>query len=623
VPETAETTAEAIDTLRRRANRLRVASLQATSAAGSGHPTTCMSAADLVSALFFSVMRYDPAWPDHPANDRFVLSKGHAAPVLYAAWAEAGALSWDRLNTLRRHDSELEGHPTARFAWSEAATGSLGQGLSIGLGMALAAKYLEKAPYRTFVMMGDGECAEGSVWEAANMASHYKLDNLIAILDVNRLGQSQATMFGHDIEAYTRRFEAFGWRAIPVDGHDMEAVLKALHSAAAGDPSERPTVVVARTYKGRGVSFLEDKDGWHGKPLPEEDLQRALKELQPLGDPIPFKPSIPPEITVRLSRKSGTMEAPAYIRGDDVATRTAYGAALVKLGKMDPSVVALDGDTKNSTYADKFMKAFPDRFFEGFIAEQNLAGAAVGLARRGFNPFVSAFACFLTRSYDFIRMAAIGKARIRFCGSHSGVSIGPDGPSQMGLEDLAMMRTIAGSIVLYPSDAVSTERLVEAAADHDGIAYIRTSRPKTRVIYENGATFPVGGSKAVKGSGNDTVTLVGAGVTLHESLKAADILKDEGIRARVVDAYSVKPVDSEGLARHAAETANRMVIAEDHYEAGGLGEAISTALTGSGARITPLAVRELPRSGKPEELMEAHGISARAIAGAAREAIRG
>ncbi len=622
MPQTTDRTAETIDSLKRRADRLRVATLEATTAAGSGHPTTCMSAADLVSALFFGVMRYDPAWHDHPANDRFVLSKGHAAPLLYAAWAEAGAIPREDLATLRRFDSVLEGHPTARFDWSEAATGSLGQGLSIGAGIALAAKYLEKAPYRTFVLLGDGECAEGAVWEAANMASHYELDNLVAIVDVNRLGQSQATMFGHEIEAYARRFEAFGWRALPVDGHDMAAVVKTLSSAAAGDGTGRPTAVVARTFKGRGVSFLEDKDGWHGKPLTRDELARALEEIPRAEAPGAFRPVVRPEITVGLTKRQGAPEPPAYTRGEEVATRTAYGTALVKLGKVDPKVVALDGDTKNSTYSETFMKAFPDRFFEGFIAEQNLVGAAVGLARRGFNPFVSTFACFLTRGYDFIRMAPIGRARIRFCGSHCGVSIGPDGPSQMGLEDLAMMRTIAGSIVLYPSDAVSTERLVAAAADHDGVAYVRTSRPKTPVLYENAASFPVGGSKAVKATGGDQVALVGAGVTLHEALKAREILAADGIRARVVDAYSVKPVDAEGISKHAVDSGGRLVIAEDHYEAGGLGEAIVAGLQGHAVRIEHLAVRDVPRSGSPEELLEAYGISAAAIAAAARRLVR-
>lgn len=620
----AETTAPNPDLaiLERRADRLRVECIKATTAAGSGHPTTCLSAADITSALFYGVMRYDPARPDHPANDRFVLSKGHAAPLLYAAWAEAGAIPFDKLQTLRRIDSDLEGHPTWRFRWSEAATGSLGQGLSIGLGMALAGKYLEKAPYRVFVLMGDGESAEGSVWEAANLASHYKLDNLIALVDVNALGQSQRTMFKHDVEAYRRRFEAFGWRAITVDGHDMQASLRALQSAAGADGG-RPSAVIARTLKGKGVSFIEDKDGWHGKPLSRDEMEKALKELPPLGEPIPFQPHLPPPFTPVLAGGTGDLEAPRYQKGQNFATREAYGEALVKLGKADPRVVAMDGDTKNSTFAEKFMKAFPGRFFEGFIAEQNIAGAAVGLARRGFNPFVSAFACFLTRSFDFIRMAAIGKSRIRLCGSHSGVSIGEDGPSQMGLEDLAMMRAVAGSIVLYPSDAVSTERLAAVAAAHDGIAYIRTSRPKSAVLYENSEMFPAGGSKTLRASGNDAVTLVGAGVTLHEAIKAADALKSEGIAARVVDAYSVKPLDASGIAKHAAQTGGHVVVAEDHYEAGGLGEAIGAALCGQGVRVTHLCVRFLPRSGKPEELLEAHGISGRAIAEAAKKAVAG
>jgi len=616
--QTSPPTAESIERLRRRAGHLRAASMRATTAAGSGHPTTCMSAADIVSALFFGVMRYDPKRPDHPANDRFVLSKGHAAPLLYAAWSQAGAVDPAQIETLRRIDSRLEGHPTWRFEWSEAATGSLGQGLSIGLGMALAGKYLEKAPYRVFVLMGDGECAEGSVWEAANLASHYRLDNLVAIVDVNGIGQSQRTMFGHDVSAYTRRFEAFGWETIAVDGHDMEAVLGALKRAALGGTS-RPTAVVARTFKGQGVSFLQDKDGWHGKPLGREELAKALLELEPLGSAIPFEPALPPDFKPAAGKGGGSVEPPRYEKGKLIATRTAYGDALVKLGKADPRIVALDGDTKNSTFAETFMKAFPERFFEGFIAEQNIAGAAVGLARRGYNPFVSAFACFLTRAYDFIRMAAIGRARIRFCGSHSGVSIGEDGPSQMGLEDLAMMRTIQGSIVLYPADAVATERLVAAAAAHDGVAYIRTNRPKTPVLYDNDESFPVGGSKALRSSGLDAVLLLGAGVTLNESIEAAGLLARDGIAARVVDAYSVKPVDAEGLAKHAAQSGSRMVITEDHYEAGGLGEAIAAAIAGQGVKIARLAVRELPRSGKPEELIEAHGISARAIAAAARK----
>jgi len=451
-------------------------------------------------------------------------------------------------------------------------------------------------------------------------ASHYKLDNLIAVVDVNGLGQSQRTMFGHDLNAYTRRFEACGWRALGVDGHDLGAALAALQSAArSGDG--KPSAVIARTLKGKGVSFLEDKEGWHGKPLSKEELERALREIPDPGDLLPFTATPPPPFTPVLPAGTGDVEPPAYSKGQSVATREAYGEALVKLGRSDGRIVALDGDTKNSTFADRFMKAFPGRFFEGFIAEQNIAGVAVGLARRGFNPFVSAFACFLTRSFDFIRMAAIGRARVRFCGSHSGVSIGEDGPSQMGLEDLAMMRAVAGSIVLYPSDAVSTERLVAAAAAHDGIAYIRTSRPKTAVLYANTERFPVGGSKAVRATGRDAVTLVGAGVTLHESLKAADMLQSEGISARVVDAYSVKPVDVEGLAKHAAETGGRLVTAEDHFEAGGLGEAIAAALSGEGFRITRLAVRDLPRSGKPDELLDAHGISGKAVAAAARRTL--
>jgi transketolase len=618
LPQTTVRTGETIETLQLRANRLRAASMRATTAAGSGHPTTCMSAADLTAALFFGVMRYDPKDPNNPANDRFVLSKGHAAPILYAAFAESGAVDESQLNTLRQIDSPLEGHPTANFEWSEAATGSLGQGLSIGFGMAMSGKFLEKAPYRVFVMMGDGECAEGSVWEAANLAAHYKLDNLVAIVDVNGIGQSQRTMFGHDTDQYVRRFEAFGWEAEAVDGHDMDAVLKILTKAANAQGSGKPFAVIAKTFKGQGVSFLADKDGWHGKPLKPDVLEKALAELGNLDSPGIFKPEPPPEFKSNIGEATGNVEAPTYEKGQMVATRNAYGDALVKLGKADPRIVAMDCDTKNSTFSLTFMEAFPERFFELFIAEQNLAGAAVGLARRGFNPFISTFACFLTRAYDFVRMAAIGKAKIRLVGSHSGVSIGEDGPSQMGLEDLAMMRTIEGSIVLYPSDAVSTERLTAAAAAHDGISYMRTSRPKTAVLYDNDEAFPVGGSKVVRSSDKDTVLLAGAGITLHESLAAADILAKEGISARVMDLYSVKPIDGKGLKKNAAETGNKIVITEDHYESGGIGEAAATALSGIPVNITRLAVRGLPRSGKPADLLAAHSIDARAIAEAAR-----
>ncbi len=597
--------------LKRKATNLRIHSILSTSEAGSGHPTTCLSAADIVSALFFHAMRYDCADAQNPNNDRFILSKGHAAPLLYAAYAEAGIIPIDDLLTLRQIDSILEGHPTPRFDWTEVATGSLGQGLSLGLGMALNGKYLDKSDYRVYVLLGDGETAEGGVWEAAALASHYQLNNLIGIVDVNALGQSQRTMYAFDIETYCSRFEAFGWQTIGIDGHDYDEILPALKKAKAS--TDKPTMIVAKTYKGKGVSFLENEDNWHGKAVAKgEQLDKALAELGPLNTDISVEVEAPNPIDSQPT-KIKACEPPDYAADEEVATRGGYGTGLAKLGAANPNVVALDGDTKNSTYAEQFMELYPDRFFEMFIAEQNLVGAGIGLAKRGKIPFVSTFAAFLSRAYDQIRMSAISQANIKYAGSHCGVSIGEDGPSQMGLEDIAMFRAIPDSVVLYPSDAVAAERLIAEAAAHQGIVYIRTSRPKTTLLYDATDSFPIGGCKVVRKSAEDKATIVTAGVTLHEALKAHDILAKEGVNVRIIDLYSVKPVDTETLLSAASETNNTLITVEDHYPEGGLGDAVLDAVATEDIRVHKLAVTGIPRSGKPEELLELHGISANAI----------
>ncbi len=610
----ARTNDDLITALEAMGNALRIHSIVATSEAGSGHPTSCMSAADLAAAVFFYAMRYEVANPKNPVNDRFVFSKGHAAPLLYAAWAEAGAFPVERLKTLREFTSDLEGHPTPRLPWVEVATGSLGQGLSCGVGMALNSKYLDKIGNNIFVLMGDGEAAEGSVWEAAEIASYYKLDNLIAIVDVNGLGQSQRTMYGHDTEVYRRRFEAFGWHAIAVDGHNVPEIIAALDEVMS--ITGKPAVIVAATKKGKGVSFAEDKNGWHGKAFKKgEELDRALAELQPKIENFAGLKMKTPEgrgVGEGPGVNGGPVES-EYPVGQRIATREAYGEALARLGDVNPLVVALDGDTKNSTYSDRFMKAHQGRFFELFIAEQNMVGVAVGLGSMGKIPFASTFACFLTRAYDQIRMAAVSQANLKLCGSHAGVSIGEDGPSQMALEDLAMMRAIEGSTVLYPSDAVSTEYAVRLSAEHRGIVYIRTSRPQTPVIYTKSEQFEIGRSKVIRESSDDLATIVGCGVTLFEALAAYDQLKAEGISVRVVDLFSVKPVDEETLRASGKATNNLIITVEDHAGWGGIGDAVASAVSPSGIRVYQLAVREVPRSGKPEELLAAYGIDRGAI----------
>ncbi len=599
-----------IELLKGIANQLRIHSIEATTAAGSGHPTSCCSAADIMATLFFGHMKYDAKNPHFYNNDRFILSKGHAAPLLYAAWAENGFVPIPELLKLRQFGNDLEGHPTPRLAFADVATGSLGQGLGVGVGIALAAR-LDSLDYNTYVLLGDGEIAEGAVWEAASLAGVNKLNNLIAIVDANRLGQSEATAFGHHIEIYRKRFESFGWRVEDVDGHDIEELLEVLSGVGLDD---KPLAIIAKTYKGAGISFVQDKEGWHGKPLNKEESVRAVAELQPssksgLGVAIPAPTQLPePKNTVPAS-----YPAISYKLGDLVATREAYGVALARLGDVDLRIVAIDGDTKNSTYADKFFRKFPERSTEAYIAEQNMVGVATGFGARGKVPFASTFATFFTRGYDQIRVAGISQSNLKLVGSHVGVSIGEDGPSQMALEDLAMMRAVVGSTVLYPSDAVSTEKLLEQMALIKGVCFLRTSRPKTPVIYGNDEQFPVGGAKVVRQAAGDKVTIVGAGVTLFEALKAADKLKAEGITVTVIDAYSIKPLGRKEILAAAQKTNNTVITVEDHYSEGGLGDAVAGELSVDGIKVHKLAVVGIPRSGKPEELLAHFGIDAAAI----------
>jgi transketolase len=625
-PETVDANAEApsetLQALEDVATRLRIASIRATTAAGSGHPTSCASAADIVAALFFDAMRMDPKNPRAPANDRFVLSKGHAAPLLYAAWAQVGLLDNDDLLTLRKIDSDLEGHPTPRLPFVDVATGSLGQGLGAGLGLAMGAR-MQGYESRVWVLLGDGETAEGSVWEAAALAAHDKVGNLVAIVDVNQLGQSGSTMLRDDVKAYARRFMAFGWRSVAIDGHDMPAVVAALQRARRS--VDTPTAIVALTMKGKGIEGVEGLPGWHGKPLPPDHAERAIAALEARLHHVPPPDIRPPRRKSASPPKRTTTTPPtlpALPTSGEHATREAYGDALVRLGADNDRVVALDGDVKNSTYAERFMAAYPDRFIEAYIAEQNMVSLATGLAARGLVPFASTFACFLSRAADQVRMAGISRSDIKLCGSHAGVSIGEDGPSQMALEDLAVFRAVPDGVVLYPSDAVSTDACVRLAASHHGIVYIRTSRPKMPLLYPPGEAFRVGGLKVVRSSGSDQAVLVGAGVTLHETLAAHEQLAGDGIAVRVIDLYSVKPIDAAGLVSAAREAGQLIVTVEDHYAEGGLGDAVLAAVAGSDIAVVKLAVTALPRSGPPRELLERHGIGRRAIADTVRKVVK-
>ncbi|MGH2685401.1 MAG: transketolase [Actinomycetota bacterium] len=602
--------------------QLRVDSVRAAEAAGSGHPTSSMSAADLMAVLLARHLRYDFADPNNPANDHLIFSKGHASPLVYSLFKAAGAISDDDLLSFRRFGSKFEGHPTPVLPWVDVATGSLGQGLPIGVGIALAGKRLDRLPYRVWVLCGDSEMSEGSIWEAFEHAGHARLSNLTAIIDVNRLGQRGETMHGWDLDSYATRARAFGWEAIEIDGHDVDEIIAAFDVAVAA--TDGPTVIVARTKKGKGVSAVEDKENAHGKPL--ADAVAAIEELGGMRSAV-VEVAKPTAVDKPHRFDSAGGELPRYeVGGKEIATRKAYGDALAAIGSARGDVVALDGEVSNSTYADIFRDAHPDRFFEMYIAEQQMVAAAVGMQVQGWVPFVSTFAAFLSRAYDFIRMAAVSRADICLVGSHAGVSIGEDGPSQMALEDLAALRAVHGSTVLYPCDANQTARLVEAMADGDGIRYLRTSRNATPVVYGPDEEFPIGGSKVVRSSADDDVTVVAAGVTVHEALRAADALAADGLNIRILDAYSVKPIDVAGLRAAAEATGGRVVTVEDHWAEGGLGEAVLAAFAESGPsipQVEKLAVREMPGSGKPGELLAFAGIDADHIASAVRRMLAG
>ncbi|MBI2621291.1 MAG: transketolase [Candidatus Levybacteria bacterium] len=617
-----------MENLEKLARLVRYYCLLSTSAAGSGHLTSSLSAADLITVLFFGgFFRFDPKAVDFPNNDRIIFSKGHASPLLYALWAAAGELSEDDLLTFRKFGSPLEGHPSMEFKFTEAPTGSLGQGLSIGLGMALAAK-MDKLSYKTYVLLGDGEMAEGQIWEAIEIASYYKLNNLIGIIDVNRLGQSGETMYGWDVAEYKKRISSFGWETVIIDGHDLAEISQAFSLVLSSHG--RPTMIIAKTVKGKGIKSLENKEGFHGKALPYEKIgeyEKALGEIDrtirgQIAKPHRLKDEKTPRPRYishvaqrRLYNISNVAQSPDK---ELIATRKAYGEALVYLAPDFPSLVSLDGEVSNSTYAELFAEKYPDKYFEMFIAEQNMVSVAVGMTRRGKIPFVSTFSAFLTRAHDQIRMASYGRANIKFVGSHAGVSIGQDGSSQMGLEDIAMFRTLADSVVLYPCDANSTQKLVEQAAKHQGLVYLRTTRMETAVIYDSWEEFEIGGSKVIKSSKKDKITVVGAGIAVHEALKAYEELEKERMLIRVIDLYSIKPIDCATLGRAAEETGS-IIVVEDHRPEGGIAEAVRSCLFDYKVTVHSLAVSRMPKSGKPEELLAYEEIDAASIINKVKE----
>ncbi|MGI8563785.1 MAG: transketolase [Candidatus Dormibacter sp.] len=615
---TTSLTGKDLGALRDLAAQLRIDSIRCSTEAGSGHPTSSMSAADLLAVLLSRHLNYDWNQPDNPANDHLIFSKGHASPLVYAVFKAAGAIDDKELMTFRKLGSRLQGHPTPVLPWVDVATGSLGQGLPIAVGVALAGKYLDRLPYHVWTLCGDSEVAEGSIWEGLDKAGHYGLNNFTAIFDVNRLGQRGETEFGWNLDVYRDRVKAFGARAIEIDGHDLAEIDEALADARGADG---PTVIIARTVKGKGFSEIENKDGWHGKPLPPDMAERAIKELGGERD-ITVK-TLKPRAGQPHRAKAGKLELPKYNKGDKVPTRKAYGDALLALGSL-PDVVALDGEVSNSTHSDEFAKKYPERFFEMYIAEQMLVGASVGMSVRGYRPFASTFAAFFSRAYDFVRMASISQVNIRLAGSHAGVEIGQDGPSQMALEDLASMRAVGGSTVLYPSDATSAAKLTAAMAETEGVVFMRTTRGGYPVLYGADEEFPVGGAKVLRKSNHDQVALIGAGVTLHECLAAADDLARAGIEARVIDLYSLKPVDGKTLRAAVKATGGRLVVAEDHYPEGGLGAAVmeALALEPQPPRVAHCAVRGLPTSGTPAELLDVAGISAKHIAAAAKKLVK-
>lgn len=629
-------TKEWINFLQSKSLQLRIDSIRATSAAESGHPTSCLSAADIISVLFFHTLQSDLHNPHNSANDRFILSKGHAIPVIYAAWKQLGVISDEQLLSLRKFDSILEGHPTPRFAYNEAATGSLGQGLSIGVGMALASR-IDGIANRVFVMMGDGEIAEGSVWEAAELASIEKLDHLVGIVDCNRFGQSGATLHDHKVETIAKKFEAFGWHAVAIDGHDHEAIALALESAK--NISGKPTVIVAKTFKGQGLDDIANKNGYHGKPFKSDEVETVIAQLRAkypdaahYQQPADWNPIRQSSLAAIESELSGapTLDLTVdknkalFELNKKISTRKAFGYALASLGLQNKQVVALDADVKNSTFSEMFEAVAADRFIQCFVAEQNMVGVSVGLQARGKIPFASTFGAFFARAFDQIRMAGIGRNALRLCGSHCGVSIGQDGPSQMALEDIAMMRTVPGSVVLYPSDGVSAFKLVEQMTGYkDGISYLRTTRADTPVLYDINESFPIGGCKVIRQSGNDQICVIAAGITLHEVLKAHKLLEQQGVAVSVVDLYSVKPLDKQTIIAIAQKSKGRILTVEDHYVQGGLGEAVAVELAESSFAIRSLAVREISRSGTPEELLAYAGIDAAAIVKAVLSWVQG
>jgi len=611
---------EQFNELQQKAKLIRKWALISTTEAASGHPTSCLSAADLGAVLFGKYFTYDLSNPLNLYNDRFVLSKGHASPLLYTLFGMAGAYPLEELKTLRKFGSRFEGHPVPNYVYSEAATGSLGQGLSVGAGLAWLAKR-ENLPYKTFVLTGDGELAEGQVWEAANFASHERLDNLIAILDINRLAQSQETMFGHDIEKYVDRFQAFGFEVMAIDGHDLTEIDKAFDTATK-NTNGKPFAIVAKTFKGKGISFLENKDGWHGKPLKKDELQKALEELGNVDDNLGFKLKKPAETKLPASATAKIAIDIAFDKNKEYATREVFGEVLVKLGEKNKEIYVLDADVKNSTFTETFQKAFADHFGECYIAEQNMVSVAAGLSRLGKIPFVGTFAAFFTRAADQIRMARVSEANIKFVGSHVGVSIGEDGPSQMGLEDISLFGTMPDTIVLQPADAVSTVKLVPQMIASKGFYYMRTLRAKTPVVYDPTEDFQVGGSKIVRQSGNDQLTVAATGITLFEAIKAAEELKKEGINIRVVDCYSINPIDRNTLRKCLQETKRKIVITvEDHFAHGGMGDFAASALANDNGRVIKMAVTKISQSGTKDELLDDAGISAAHIVAMAKEMI--
>jgi len=608
------------------AHKLRLHSIKMTTASKSGHPTSCSSMAELMSVLFYRVMRYSLQEPRHPSNDRFVLSKGHAAPILYAAWAEAGLFPVSDLLNLRKIDSDLEGHPTPRLNFIDVATGSLGQGLSVACGMAYIGKYMDKASFRTFCLMGDGESMEGNIWEALNFAGFYKLDNLCAIIDVNRLGQSDPAPLQHDMETYRKRLESFGFHVIVVDGHDIQELCAAFSEAEA--TKDKPTCIVAKTLKGKYFPEIEDLMNWHGKPLGDkaagviDHVTSLIKDLNIKAPSI--KAMVDDTPAVDIATTISLSEPPAYNLGDKLATRQAYGTALSKLASAHPRVIALDGDMKNSTFSQTMLKVDPNRYIECFICEQNMLGVGIGAACRDRTvAFASTFAAFLTRGFDNLRMGVISQTNLNVVGSHCGVSIGEDGPSQMALEDIAMFRSLPGCTLFYPSDAVATERATELAANTKGVCFIRVSRPATPVIYENGEQFEIGKAKIVRKSSDDQVLVIAAGITLVEASKAADELAAKGISIRVMDPFTIKPLDAKAVVENAAACNGRVVTVEDHYPEGGIGDAVLEAVAGHrNVVVKKLAVNALPRSGPPMELLEMFGIAANSIVKAVEDVLK-